>query len=231
MTVLLVLTTFILFIAVSFILQWRRKRAGAETVSVPKKPRALNLQDFRLPKGVFFHPHHTWAALLPQGQVQIGIDDLIRNLTGTIDAIRIPEIGDQIERGSPFLEIILGTCRVRISAPFTGKVIRVNDDLLDNLPDEVPGLLNHDWFVELEPSRLSDEIGVLTVAERAREWFRTEMDRFREFLSDQALRPALAGVTLADGGVPVVGVLQSLDVEGLSRFEQEFLGGSVNTTN
>ena len=78
---------------------------------------------------------------------------------------------------------------------------------------------------------MSDELGAMTIAASAREWFRTEIDRFKEFLTTQALRPALAGVTLPDGGAPVVGVLRLLDPDGLSLFEKEFLGGPADTHN
>ena len=59
----------------------------------------------------------------------------------------------------------------------------------------------------------------------AGEWLRSEVDRFRRFLDSQSERPMIATVTLADGGDPVMGVLQLLDGEGVQQFEQEFLKG------
>jgi hypothetical protein len=64
-------------------------------------------------------------------------------------------------------------------------------------------------------------MNLMRVGKEAKEWLMNEMNRLREFLSAQTAEPAYA--TLQDGGVPAEGVLQQMDVDSWSKFEQEFI--------
>lgn len=225
MSALIVLMMFILFITADYIIRRVRRAAPAasdvQTIAGPL--RGLNLQDFRVPKGVFFHPGHTWAALQPRGNVWLGVDDFVQKLTGSVQAVQTPEVGSRIKRGDPFLTLEVDDRKLCLLAPFSGKVAAINPQLLGHLPDLGWNAMNREWFVDLEPDRLSEEISQLLVADKAIDWLRREIERFKEFLDAQAGRPSLAGVTLPDGGEPAFGVLNLLDKEGWQTFQKNFL--------
>jgi hypothetical protein len=79
------------------------------------------------------------------------------------------------------------------------------------------------WLIRLKPTNWEQESVDLNSTTTAGEWLKGEVNRFRQFLDSQGERPTIATVTLADGGDPVMGVLQLLDSEGIQQFENDFL--------
>jgi glycine cleavage system H lipoate-binding protein len=221
MTPILVLVSVVLLIIIGYIYQ--RTVLAPRKILPPQAVRELSFSDFRLPKGIFYDPHHTWVSIMPQGNVRIGIDDFLLKLTGSIHSIQVPQMGDETIRGNSLVTLIVGSKSFQMGAPLSGKVVAVNDDVVNDLSSILSGPLASKWIIELVPSRLSKEINQLTVAEKAGDWFRAEIERFKEFLIGQSTRPALAGATLPDGGAPVVGVLGLLDSDGITQFKQDFL--------
>ena len=222
MTALIVFLMFLLFIAADYII--RRATGEVKGAVAPAPARGLDLQDFRLPKGVFFHPRHLWATLQPGGRVRIGIDDFVQKLTGSVDEIQAPAVGQQVSQGDSLLSLQLGQHLLHVPAPLSGTVYSGNHRELTDFPRNPLATLDRDWLVEIEPEHLSNELPDMTVAEKATTWFQKEMEHLKEFLGAQAMRPALAGSTLPDGGAPIVGVLRLLDADGIAEFEREFLG-------
>ena len=220
MTPLLVLLTVILLFIIGYLL---RRTVGAPRKEMAPRVRELSFNDFRLPRGIFYDPRHTWVSIRPQGQVRIGIDDFILKLIGSIQSIQVPEIGDEAKRGNPLATLDVGTEKLQLTAPLSGKIAAINADVIQDPTLVFSGPLVRKWLVEMEPSHLSEEVSGLTVAEKASDWFKAEIERFKVFLGHQASRPALAGATLPDGGAPVVGVLRLLDSDGIAQFKQEFL--------
>lgn len=225
MSALIVLMMFILFITADYIIRRVQRTAPAalDVTAIAGLLRGLKLQDFRVPKGVFFHPGHTWAALQPRGNVWLGVDDFVQKLTGPIQAVQTPEVGSRIKRGDRFLTLEVGDRKLSLLAPFSGKVTAINPQLVGHLPNLGWNSMNREWLVDLEPDRLSEEISQLSIADKATDWLRREIERFKEFLDAQAGRPSLAGVTLPDGGEPAFGVLSLLDQEGWQAFQKNFL--------
>jgi glycine cleavage system H lipoate-binding protein len=224
MTALLVFFAFVLLLATDYIVRWLTRPAAASAgAQALGTAHGLRMSDLRLPKGLFFHPGHSWAALQPGGNVRVGIDDFLQKLAGTVDGIQAPETGTQIQQGDTLLSLKVGPRTLTVPAPLSGTVTAVNLDLLKQLPTLKMDALNAEWVVDLEPSHLADELGQLSVAARATDWLETELLRLNEFLSGQIRRPAAVGVTLPDGGEPVEGLLQELDDGGWQDFQQEFL--------
>ena len=223
MTVLLVIATFILLIMADYVI--RRIRTPEYEIALEGKTveRGIGVADFRLPRGVFFHPGHAWAVLQPTGKVRVGVDDFVQMLIGSVHNIRPLPVGVRIQQGDPLLFLKVDSRDLSLPAPISGRVTSINQILLDHLP--LPGIkaLNREWIVALEPSNLPEELIGLTIAAKAREWLSREIERLKEFLVIQAQRPELAGLAIQDRGEPVPGALGMLDVEGIKQFENEFL--------
>ncbi|UCD37593.1 MAG: hypothetical protein JSW54_12315 [Fidelibacterota bacterium] len=226
MTVLLVLATFIALIAVSFAVRSLRASDSTRIPAAAAAKGGLNVADFRLPKGVFFHPGHTWAALQPEGNVKVGLDDFIQQLIRPIHEIIPPEIGTEVDQGAPLFTLQVDSQHLVIPAPISGRILSVNRDLLARLPLAERTNLTSQWVVNFQPGNLQEELTGLPIAAKAKEWLRREFERLVEFLESQSARPELAGQTLQDGGEPVLGVLHILDDEGIKQFENEFLKSS-----
>ncbi len=223
MTPLFIIIFFIILILADYLIRRRKAaRIGAVTQQKPLV-HGTSLAELRMPKGIFFHPGHAWVALQPEGGVQVGIDDFIQSLAEPIKQITPPDPGTEIRQGEPLLTIETDSRRFTIASPISGKISRVNHHMLKEQPLVTRVALDQEWVVDINPVLLAEELTCLSIAGQTREWFRQEMERLKDFLSNQALRPELAGITLQDGGEPAAGVVRMLDPEALEQFEREFL--------
>lgn len=231
MVVILVGLTIILLVTADLVIRWRMARrtkapaALAEAVMDLLLPE-LQPERFSLPGGLFFHRGHTWVNLLFSGQVKVGVDDFLQRLLGHIDGIVLPPIGSAAKAGEPFVTIRQGGRTATLRAPVDGEVCAVNGELLKN-----PNLLKRDpytrgWLVALRPTSLGANLPRLAVGENALAWLKTEVARLQKFLSNMLTveRHELFGLTAADGGVHLDGLLEHVDEETWRRFQKEFLG-------
>lgn len=231
MVVILVGLTIILLVTADLVIRWRmaqRTKAPATVTDavIDLLMPSLQPEHFSLPGGLFFHRGHTWTNLLFSGQVKVGVDDFLQRLLGHIDDIVLPSVGATVREGEPFVTIRQGERTAILSAPVDGEVCAVNGELMKN-----PNLLRRDpytrgWFVALRPTGLAADLPRLKVGEDALGWLKTEVARFQKFLSDmlRVEHHSLIGLTAADGGVHVDGLLEHLDQETWRRFQKEFLG-------
>jgi glycine cleavage system H protein len=180
---------------------------------------------FLLPKGYFVSKAHTWIELTFAGEARIGVDDFIQKVIGKIERIEVALLGTEIKKGETLMTVYNGNRILNIPAPITGKVLTVNDSLLD-----APNRLHQDpylagWVAVIAPKNISLELHFLTIADEAAKWLRKEASRFRDFINTQSQIEALspAGVTILDGGAPLNGVLEHFDENTWNAFQKEFL--------
>ncbi len=224
MTALLAFGTFVLLFAADYLVRWMKGpalsaslEAGTDYLS------GLRLSDLRLPQGIFFHPGHSWATLQPDGTVRVGFDDFLGKLAGPIDKIHAPATANRVRQGEPLLQLQIGERTMGIPSPVSGKVARINPDLLKGDPIKRMDTLDQEWVAVLEPSHLADELGRLSVATQAKQWLKAEIDQLGEFLQTQLQHAEPVGATLTDGGEPAEGMLRDLDEQGWTEFQEAFL--------
>ncbi len=216
----------ILFVAVlltiDFIIQLRHKKYPLIS---PVKSFSVSNSDFvRMPKGIFFHPAHTWARIGGGSDLVVGVDDFIQKAMGGIDAVNLPTVGQKVKQGDPVITLERGGRTLTLVAPVSGVVRSINMDALQNpaLVSENP--YSDGWLLQITPSELASGLSALRIAENAVTWIREEAARFRDFVAARTMTPAYAGgETMLDGGVPVAGSLEHLDPAALEEFEQSFL--------
>jgi len=216
MVALFVIATFLTFLAIDFLVHRKTQTVEARQRASPQPER------FLIPRGYFFSPKHVWLELLGSGTVRVGIDDFIQKVIGAIDEIRLVPASSVVKRGDPILTLKQNGRELSITSPLSGKVL-VSNDLLEKSPE----LLKQDpylagWVATILPENLSAEVKQLNVAEDAATWLRKEVARFRDFINVRSPRLA-AGVTMLDGGIPILGVLQGAEATVWKEFEREFL--------
>jgi glycine cleavage system H protein len=89
----------------------------------------------------------------------VGITDFAKDQLGDVVYLELPEAGAQIVRGEPFGVVESTKAVSELFAPLTGKVTKVNKDLVD-----APEGINDDpyekgWMIEVEltaPQELSE---------------------------------------------------------------------------
>ena len=93
---------------------------------------------------------HEWIRFEDGGLAVVGITDYAQEQLGEIVFIELPEVGDEVERGSEAAVIESVKAASELFAPVSGTIAKVNEALNDE-----PALVNEDpvgdgWFVEIE---------------------------------------------------------------------------------
>ena len=225
MVAIFVVATILLFVGIELIRERAAKRKPAPEAGRARIPAA---DRFLIPRGYFLGNGHAWAELLFDGKARVGMDDFLRKLVGNVDAITMPAAGTVVKRGEPLFTLHQGTRTLRIPAPLSGTVATVNAKLAEHAQDLREDPYIRGWLAVLEPTNLSNELSMLKVADDAAAWLKREISRFRNFIKEHLIPAApgeLApvGVTLLDGGLPPMGVLEQSDSDTWVAFEKEFL--------
>ena len=88
---------------------------------------ALSLGSIRIPEGVFFGNNHTWAFLEKSGRAQVGIDDMLIHITGSVSIKPLHLPGDKLNKGEPMAEISQDGKVLKVFAPISGEVKAVKE--------------------------------------------------------------------------------------------------------
>jgi len=222
---------FVAFMFVSFVLtdlvveKWRAWRVQHAVLATrPTEAMAYGLDEWcQIPEGVCLADQHTWVKADPTGGLAIGADALIVRAVGAVRRIVLPKVGDQVTAGQPLFRLENNGCTITIPSAMTGRVMSVNNHLVDR-----PETLSLDpygsgWVCYLNPTRKDEPFPKVRFGEQAAMWIENEFKHFQEFIFAQ-LSPDLAlGVTSLDGGIPAFGCLSELPPRSWSAFEAKFL--------
>ena len=216
MTVLFVLGTIIFFLG----LDWAHRKFSRRAEAVPVAAAPAAFRQPRLPEGIFFTPSHTWLNLFPSGKVRCGIDDFVSSLIGNPQVTLLRDSGTQVRKGDPIARLQNGGKSLTLFAPIDGDIVDVNAGVALN-----PGLLrdktfSDGWLYSIAPRRSSD-LKTLLLGAETRTWMQNEMRRLRDFFA--GAEGNLVPAVLQDGGMPVDGVLQSMDNRVWEEFQEKFL--------
>lgn len=98
---------------------------------------------------------HEWIKV--EGNVaRIGITDFAQNHLGTLVFVELPEVDDEMEKGSPLAVVESVKAASDVYAPLSGTVTEVNESLLDS-PELVNESPFENWLVTMEISN-PDEV-------------------------------------------------------------------------
>jgi glycine cleavage system H protein len=100
------------------------------------------------PEELKYSKEHVWVRIEGRSAV-IGITDLAQEELGIISNVELPEEGDVVEQDDSVGSIEARKTVAELYAPFSGTVLAVNSEVLDN-----PGIINDDpydsgWLLEI----------------------------------------------------------------------------------
>jgi len=117
-----------------------------------------------IPAELQYTKEHEWVASTSTDlHIRMGITDYAQGALGDIVYVQMPKIGESVTADKVCGEVESTKSVSEIFAPVTGKVVAVNDELVN-----APELINSDpygagWLIEIEvPSKPS---GLLSAAE------------------------------------------------------------------
>ena len=228
MSAIFMVSLFLMFLLTYIVMRKIQSVRALAPAKVPAEtdfriPFGLQVADLALPGGLFFHQGHTWTGIDTTGKVKIGLDDFAQNILGRIDNIKLRKVGDSISKGEKVFTIMQGKRKAEFNAPVDGVISAINKDVISK-----PELLKNDpyengWVYAVEPRNLAQNLKSLTVAEEAKSWLKKEIARFKEFLAEQFVEDKLLGTTMADGGMPVNGIMEYMDDFSWMKMQEAFL--------
>jgi len=212
MVAVLFLLTILGFFVVDLVLRRRKEAAASVAVPEPSAP-FPTLSGVELPGGLFVHSGHTWAKLDPSGAVQVGLDGFAQKVLGKVDRFELPADGAKVRQGEPAFAALQGGKRIEFVSPIDGVVCGVNEGINADPSAARCEPYGKGWAFAIRPTNLSANLRKLKIGGEAAEWLSKEVRSFTEFLSLYRAVPLEVGVTLADGGLHVDGVMETMDGE------------------
>ena len=128
-----------------------------ETGPVTYREFSTGDKTFRVPdNGYYFNNTDCWARI-DGNRAKVGVSDFIRLDPRQIISLEPPEVGLIVAIFDGLCSFETDHVSLEINAPVSGKVVSVNQELLDN-----PGLIKEDpyqrgWVVEVELSDIDDD--------------------------------------------------------------------------
>ena len=228
MAALMMVLTFVAFLMTDIIVRRVQTKRAVATANLVTEtgftiPFGLKVEDLALPGGLFFHQGHTWAGLDASGKIKVGLDDFVQKILGRIDGIKPIKIGAHINRGEKIFSLVQGKRKADFHSPVDGVISSINEEVISN-----PAVLKENpyekgWIYAIKPTNLAHDIKSLSIAEEARSWLKNEVQKFKEFIAEQFVQDKMLGKTMADGGLPVEGIMEYMDDFSWLKLQDEFL--------
>ncbi|MDY7220003.1 glycine cleavage system protein GcvH [Denitrificimonas sp. JX-1] len=116
-----------------------------------------------IPTDLRYASTHEWARLEADGTVSVGITDHAQEALGDIVFIELPALHSELIAAQPVGVVESVKAASDIHAPISGKVIAVNEGLVD-APEGVNTHPYESWFYRMQPNN-PDELQQLLDAE------------------------------------------------------------------
>lgn len=173
-------------------------------------------------KGLFVHPGHTWVEVFEPSLVAVGADEFTKAVFGSVERLTPPEPGSMIQQGGKAWGLKRGKRELVQTAPITGRVVEVNQNLINN-----PKLLSEkdptkSWILKVQPTGLQRQLRNLIEGGTLSRW-------------NQAVKEQLAAIlgpaefpVLQDGGEIASDLGNRLTDEQWGKVAKEFFKTTQN---
>jgi glycine cleavage system H lipoate-binding protein len=133
---------------------------------------------------VFISDSHCWLSLNEDGTARVGMDDFAKKMIGRIDGLDLPNLGRKFKKGEPLFTIRQGQRSVPFLAPVSGRINKVNKELLKNLEGLNLSTYNKNWVCMMDIDDFDSEIKDLKIGKTALAFFQEEIEDCISHLKD-----------------------------------------------
>lgn len=174
--------------------------------------------ELNVPAGVFISPNHTWVSVEMNGTVRVGLDDFARKIVRNIDAVRLPELNQNVRKGELLFSLKHDARTIDITSPISGRVSLLNAEHVEHPEWIASKPFELSWMCCIEPSNLPEELRSLKIGVDSIHWYREEIDRYGAMVKDfeKDRRSIESSATGRDAGAK-------------QQAEHTFLDGFANT--
>ena len=112
----------------------------------------------KVEEGLFYTEDHEWARKLDDGMVLIGITDYAQAQLHEVVYVELPEVEAEVTKGEAVGAVESVKAVSDMNSPVSGRVVEVNEELLDS-----PEKINDDpygegWIAKIEPSSVDADL-------------------------------------------------------------------------
>lgn len=105
----------------------------------------------KFPANLYYSKDHEWVEV-EGNRARIGITDYAQESLGDIVFVELPQVGDELAAGDSFGVVESVKSASDVYAPVSGKVVAVNEALLDSPQDINADPYGKGWMIEVEMS-------------------------------------------------------------------------------
>jgi glycine cleavage system H protein len=223
MTVLLVLFTFITFLAIDYfrtrrtVLQLASQISAAKHEAVVPRVQPALVGGFEVPENLRYHPGHTWALSESPNLVRVGMDDFASKLTGKLESITLPQRGQWIRQGQKLCTLYRDDAAVDMVSPIEGTVSDINQALAADPKLALSDPYGEGWFVTVQAPDAKTGFRNLLGGAMARWWTEESASRLQ-----RRMPMAVAGAYAQDGGMAVDNIAAEIPKQDWLPLAKEF---------
>jgi glycine cleavage system H lipoate-binding protein len=224
MVMVLVVLTFVVFIALDYFVFSRRhaEASSPALATVESAPGPLPAVRQRMPAGIFLQPTFTWSRLGRLGEVYIGVHPMLVGLVGDACELGFRSPGEHVAKGEQLVTLSFCGRHLTVRSPIAGRVEHVNKLVTGETRWRDLEHNNGGWLYRIQPERVAEEVPRWLAGEQAAEWTRRQYGLLREYLQG-AVADGHLGFVMADGGELPIGILADMDERVWAGLEDRFL--------
>ena len=129
--------------------------------------------EYKVEEGIYYTKEHEWAKKLDDGKVAVGVDDYAQAQLHEIVYVELPEMNAEVGQGEALGAVESVKAVSDMYSPVGGKVVEVNESLLDS-PEKInDSPYGEGWIAKLEPSNLDADLASLMDAAAYKEYLAT----------------------------------------------------------
>ncbi len=129
--------------------------------------------EYKIEEGVYYTKEHEWAKKNDDGTVSVGVDDYAQAQLHEIVYVELPEMDAEIAQADAIGAVESVKAVSDMYSPVGGKIVAVNEELLDS-PDKInTDPYGEGWIAKLEPSNLEGDLANLMDAVAYTEYLKT----------------------------------------------------------
>ena len=114
-----------------------------------------------------------------EGQAQVGIDDFAMKLVGKINSIEAPNLGMKVNKGDLLFTIKLNERTIQFKSPVSGKVVKVNNQLFEDLDVLEYSSYHKNWVCIVDSDELDSELTDLKIGKAAVNFYQEELEKLK----------------------------------------------------
>ena len=129
--------------------------------------------EYKIDEGVYYTKEHEWARKNDDGTVSVGVDDYAQAQLHEIVYVELPEMGAEMAQAEALGAVESVKAVSDMYSPVGGKVVAINEELLDS-PDKInTDPYGEGWIAKIEPSNLEGDLANLMDAAAYTEYLKT----------------------------------------------------------